>query len=79
MNWYFWQSEEIFLDMFEDEYVEMERKPLNVEYLMMDASLLLPPTGTPFTGIEFYKRLPCGEVCLLSIYFFCCTKNSLEV
>ncbi|CAG0879516.1 unnamed protein product [Darwinula stevensoni] len=58
----FYKSEEIFLDMFEDEYVEMERKPLNVEYLMMDASLLLPPTGTPFTGIEFYKRLPCGEV-----------------
>jgi len=29
---------------------------------MMDATLLLPLTGTPLTGIEFYKRLPCGEV-----------------
>lgn len=29
---------------------------------MMDATLLLPITGTPLTGIEFYKRLPCGEV-----------------
>ena len=28
----------------------------------MDASILLPPTGTPLTGIEFNKRLPCGEV-----------------
>ena len=28
---------------------------------MMDASLLLPPTATPLTGIEFSKRLPCGE------------------
>ena len=28
---------------------------------MMDASLLLPPTNTPLTGIEFNKRLPCGE------------------
>jgi hypothetical protein len=29
---------------------------------MMDASILLPPTGTPLTGIDFIKRLPCGEV-----------------
>ena len=37
-------------------------KPLNVEHLMMDASLLLPATATPLTGIEFSKRLACGEV-----------------
>ncbi|GFW51131.1 protein CLEC16A homolog [Trichonephila clavipes] len=58
----FYKSEEIFLDMFEDEYEEMKKKVLNVEYLMMDANLLLPPTGTPMSGIEFHKRLPCGEV-----------------
>ena len=28
---------------------------------MMDSSLLLYPTGTPLTGIDFIKRLPCGE------------------
>ena len=28
---------------------------------MMDASMLLPPTDTPLTGIEFTRRLPCGE------------------
>lgn len=56
----FYKSE-IFLDMFEDEYEEMKKKPLNVEYLMMDANLLLPPTGTPMSGVEFHKRLPCGE------------------
>ncbi len=39
-----------------------QSKPLNVEYLMMDASILLPPTGTPLTGIDFVKRLPCGDV-----------------
>uniref|UniRef100_A0A8C9VRN4 C-type lectin domain containing 16A n=1 Tax=Scleropages formosus TaxID=113540 RepID=A0A8C9VRN4_SCLFO len=55
-------GEEIFLDMFEDEYRTMTNKPLNVEYLMMDASILLPPTGTPLTGIDFVKRLPCGDV-----------------
>ncbi|KAL3877759.1 hypothetical protein ACJMK2_035421 [Sinanodonta woodiana] len=58
----FYKSEEIFLDMFEDEYREMTNRPLNVEYLTMDASILLPPTGTPLTGIDFNKRLPCGEV-----------------
>uniref|UniRef100_A0A8C7Y1P9 C-type lectin domain containing 16A n=1 Tax=Oryzias sinensis TaxID=183150 RepID=A0A8C7Y1P9_9TELE len=58
----FYRGEEIFLDMFEDEYRSMTSKPLNVEYLMMDASILLPPTGTPLTGIDFVKRLPCGNV-----------------
>ncbi|XP_062508801.1 protein CLEC16A-like isoform X2 [Corticium candelabrum] len=57
-------QDDIFLDMFEDEFnnVIVDANPLNVEYLMMDASMLLPPTGTPMTGIEFNKRLPCGEV-----------------
>uniref|UniRef100_A0A3Q3WMF9 Uncharacterized protein n=1 Tax=Mola mola TaxID=94237 RepID=A0A3Q3WMF9_MOLML len=41
---------------------DFRSKPLNVEYLMMDASVLLPPTGTPLTGIDFVKRLPCGDV-----------------
>ena len=58
----FSQSEEIFLDMFEDEYRETTRRTTRVEFLVSDASLLLPPTGTPLTGIDFAKRLPCGEV-----------------
>lgn len=58
----FYKSEDIFLDMFEDENSEMQKKPLKVEWLMMDSNILLPPTGTPMTGIEFSKRLPCGEV-----------------
>ncbi|XP_042293340.1 protein CLEC16A isoform X2 [Sceloporus undulatus] len=58
----FYKGEEIFLDMFEDEYRSMTLKPMNVEYLMMDASILLPPAGTPLTGIDFVKRLPCGDV-----------------
>lgn len=39
----------------------LQAKPLNVEYVTMDASLLLPPTATPLTGIDFIKRLPCGD------------------
>lgn len=57
----FYKSEDIFLDLFEDEYKEMSKTSLNVESLFMDPSLLLPPTGTPLTGIEFTRRLPCGE------------------
>ncbi|XP_033335663.2 C-type lectin domain containing ema isoform X2 [Megalopta genalis] len=62
----FYRSEDIFLDMFEDEYSEIQKRPLNVEWLMMDSNILLPPTGTPMTGIEFTKRLPCGEKIKLS-------------
>ncbi|XP_078034278.1 C-type lectin domain containing ema isoform X5 [Augochlora pura] len=58
----FYRSEDIFLDMFEDEYSEIQKRPLNIEWLMMDSNILLPPIGTPMTGIEFIKRLPCGEV-----------------
>ncbi|XP_044760092.1 protein CLEC16A homolog isoform X2 [Coccinella septempunctata] len=58
----FYKSEEIFLDMFEHEYCDMQKGSLNVEWLCMDSAILLPPTGTPMTGIDFTKRLPCGEV-----------------
>ncbi|CAO1405168.1 unnamed protein product [Diamesa serratosioi] len=58
----FYKSEDIFLDLFEDEYNEMIKSVLNVEFLCMDSTILLPPTGTPLTGINFTRRLPCGEV-----------------
>ncbi|CAG9763381.1 unnamed protein product [Ceutorhynchus assimilis] len=57
----FYKSEEIFLDMFEHEYCDMSKSSLNVEWLCMDSAILLPPAGTPMTGIDFIKRLPCGE------------------
>lgn len=46
----------------------------------MDASLLLPPTETPLTGIDFTRRLPCGDtekarrvrkcVCIICTYIY---------
>eukprot|EP00095_Tigriopus_kingsejongensis_P005612 snap_masked-scaffold541_size141817-processed-gene-0.21 protein:Tk05612 transcript:snap_masked-scaffold541_size141817-processed-gene-0.21-mRNA-1 annotation:"protein clec16a" len=51
-------------------------------YVMSDACLLLPPTGTPLSGIDFNKRLPCGEVerARRSIRtFFLLRKLSLDV
>lgn len=58
----FYKSEDFFLDLFEDEYNEMVKFTLNVEFLCRDSAILLPPTGTPLTGIGFTRRLPCGEV-----------------
>ena len=46
---------------------------VRVQYLLQEGSMLLPPTDTPLTGIEFTRRLPCGEterarkVCLPSV------------
>lgn len=40
----------------------MVKSVLNVEFLCNDSTILLPPTGTPLTGIGFTRRLPCGEV-----------------
>jgi len=53
----------MFLELFEDEYNEMHRDKLNVQRLMSDSTLLLPPAHSPMTGIPLSKRLPCGDVC----------------
>ncbi|KAL5292585.1 CLEC16A family protein [Megaselia abdita] len=58
----YYKSEDMFLDLFEDEYLEFTKTNLNVEFLCDDETILLPPTGTPLTGILFNRRLPCGEV-----------------
>ena len=59
----YFKTDDLFLEIFEDEYLDMvSAKPLSIEHLMMDPNLLLPPAGSPLTGIPFDKRLPCGEV-----------------
>ncbi|CAG2111580.1 unnamed protein product, partial [Medioppia subpectinata] len=64
-NFYKSEEEMLFLDMFEDEHQQLLKRQLNVEYLMMDSKLLLPPnqlTPLMMTGIEFNRRLPCADV-----------------
>lgn len=64
-NFYKSEEEAIFLDLFEEEYFEMSKRRLNVEYLMMDANLLLPPsqlTSLMMNGLEYTRRLPCADV-----------------
>ncbi|KAL4132519.1 hypothetical protein QTP88_009656 [Uroleucon formosanum] len=56
------QKEEMFLELFEDEYNEMHKEILNVQRLLSDSTLLLPPAHSPMTGIPLSKRLPCGDV-----------------
>ncbi|CAD5116914.1 DgyrCDS5755 [Dimorphilus gyrociliatus] len=55
------KSEEIFIEIFEDEFVNM-KKVSTTEDVSREAAVLLPPTATPLTGIDFKLRLPCGEV-----------------
>lgn len=57
----------MFLELFEDEYNEIHREKLNVQRLLSDSTLLLPPAHSPMTGIPLSKRLPCGDV---SIFLF---------
>ncbi|XP_050548253.1 protein CLEC16A homolog [Daktulosphaira vitifoliae] len=66
----FFKKEEMFLELFEDEYNEMFREKLDVQRLMSDSTLLLPPALSPMTGIPLSKRLPCGDVCFFVIILF---------
>lgn len=52
----------MFLDMFEDEYRQLQLNPVRIEYLLKDACMLYVPTTTPLSGVEFIKRLPSGDI-----------------
>ncbi|CAF1067720.1 unnamed protein product [Didymodactylos carnosus] len=57
-----YKHQEMFLDLFEDEYRQIQINPIRLEYVLKDACMLLPPTTTPLSGIEFTKRLPSGDI-----------------
>ena len=64
-NYYKNEEEAIFLDVFEEEFAQVLKRNINVEYLMMDANLLLPPnqlTSLMMNGVDFTRRLPCEDV-----------------
>lgn len=50
----------MFLDLFEDEFQQVQHRNLNIEFLSTDPSVLSCPSTTPLSGVEFVKRLPCG-------------------
>ncbi|CAF0812734.1 unnamed protein product [Brachionus calyciflorus] len=55
------KTEEMFLDMFEHEYHNFTNQPFSFENLLREWSILLAPTSTPLSGIEFTRRFPCGD------------------
>lgn len=56
----YFKTEEMFLEMFEDEYFV---KGCDLESLLGDSCMLLPPVGSPLSGVNaLEKRRPCGEV-----------------
>ncbi|XP_021946535.1 protein CLEC16A homolog [Folsomia candida] len=55
----YFKTEEMFLEMFEDEYFV---KGCDLESLLGDSCMLLPPVGSPLSGVNaLEKRRPCGE------------------
>ena len=54
-------GDEVFLDMFEEEYRNEMAFNVKLNSLAMDGCMLLPPIDTPTTGVDFTKRLPNGD------------------
>lgn len=52
-----YQIEELFLDLFENEYRTMCQHPIRLEQTLRDASLLCPMPITSLTGVERTRRV----------------------
>ena len=53
------KQEELFLEVFEDEVTKLGRMA-TYHQLLGDISVLSEVSQTPMSGLELYKRLPCG-------------------
>ena len=64
-------DEDQFMEYFE--YEQTLLRPLNIEHLITDCSILLPHSSAMSFSLDFYKRLPEGEteVLKLTIRMFC--------
>ncbi|XP_063682749.1 protein CLEC16A-like isoform X3 [Bolinopsis microptera] len=61
-NFYTGEDNTLFVELFDEEFKAFnKRRPTNVAHLMGDECMLLGPVYTPLTGIDFTKRLPCGD------------------
>jgi len=56
----YYKTEEMFLEIFEDEYLCV--RDYSLENLLQDSALLLPPVGSPLSFVAIDRRRPCGEV-----------------
>jgi len=53
------KQEELFLEVFEDEVAKLGRMA-TMGQLLGDISVISEVSQTPMSGLELYKRLPCG-------------------
>lgn len=54
-------TEDLFLEMFEDEYYNFERDVFRLSVMSTQPDLLLPPSNTPLSGVPLSKRLSSGN------------------
>jgi protein CLEC16A len=54
-------NEDLFLEMFEEEYFLCNRNQIKINVISTDAGLYLPPSNTPMSGLLLSHRLPCGN------------------
>ncbi|KAI6241474.1 FPL domain-containing protein [Aphelenchoides fujianensis] len=54
-------TEDLFLEMFEEEQYLVEQNTVRMESIATNAALYLPPSSTPLSKIPLAQRLPCGN------------------
>ncbi|KAH7731494.1 hypothetical protein AAVH_00392 [Aphelenchoides avenae] len=54
-------AEDMFLEMFEEEYYHLTRNEIKMEHVSTEPGLYLPPSNTPISGLPLTHRLPCGN------------------
>ncbi|KAI6188018.1 FPL domain-containing protein [Aphelenchoides besseyi] len=54
-------TEDLFLEMFEEEHYLVEQNTVRMDSIASNASLYLPPSSTPLSKIPLSQRLPCGN------------------
>jgi hypothetical protein len=54
-------SEDLFLEMFEEEHYAIDQTVIRMEHLASNAGLYLPPSSTPLSKMSLSQRLPCGN------------------
>jgi len=75
----YFKSDEMFLEVFEDEYGQVERLKNSLdEFLNESGVFLLPPVGSPLSFVHLDKRMPCGEVNIKYISRLVCSVSVIQ-
>ncbi|KAL7078231.1 hypothetical protein ACQ4LE_002404 [Meloidogyne hapla] len=55
------QTEKFFLEMFEEEYYQIQKSERKINTFLEDPGLYLPPSNTPLSGLPLFKRISSGN------------------